>query len=68
MLEEPSPPPEAVDAEPALEPLEPEHPLQPQLSFDPLFELFQDKAVPEGLLRSVKPVPEQGPLAVGVVS
>ena len=59
MLEEPSPPPEAVDAEPALEPLEPEQPLQPQLSFDPLFELFQDKAVPEGLLRSAKPVPEQ---------
>jgi hypothetical protein len=42
-----------------LEPLEPEQPLQPQLSFDPLFELFQDKAVPEGLLRSAKPVPEQ---------
>ncbi len=59
MLEEPSPPPEAVDAEPALEPLEPEQPPQPQLSFDPLFELFQDKAVPEGLLRSAKPVPEQ---------
>ena len=58
MLEEPSPPPEAVDAEPALEPLEPEQPLQPQLSFDPLFELFQDTAVPEGLLRSAKPVPE----------
>ena len=51
--------PEAVDAEPALEPSESEEPLQPQLSFDPLFELFQDTAVPEGLLRSAKPVPEQ---------
>ena len=59
MLQEPSPPLEAVDAEPALEPSEPEQPLQPQLSFDPLFELFQDTAVPEGLLRSAKPVPEQ---------
>ena len=59
MLEDPSLPPEAVDAEPALEPSEPEQPPQPQLSFDPLFELFQDKAVPEGLLRSAKPVPEQ---------
>ena len=60
--EEPSPAPEAMDAQPALEPFqpsEPEQPLQPQLSFDPLFELFQDKAVPEGLLRSAKPVPEQ---------
>ena len=47
------------DPEPAVEPLEPEQPLQPQLSFDPLFELFQDTAVPEGLLRSAKPVPEQ---------
>ena len=56
MLEEPSPMP---DPEPAVEPLEPEQPLQPQLSFDPLFELFQDTAVPEGLLRSAKPVPEQ---------
>ena len=62
MEEEPLPVPEAMDAEPAsepFEPLEPEQPLQPQLSFDPLFELFQDKAVPEGLLRSAKPVPEQ---------
>ena len=59
MLEEPSSPPEAVDAEPALEPQAPEQPLQPQLSFDPLFELFQDKSVPEGLLLSAKPVPEQ---------
>ncbi|WP_232202391.1 hypothetical protein [Synechococcus sp. WH 8109] len=59
MLEELSPLPEAVGAEPALKPLEPEQSLQPQLSFDPLFQLFQDKAVPEGLLRSAKPVPEQ---------
>ena len=51
--------PEAVDAELALEPSGPEEPLQPLLSFDPLFELFQDTAVPEGLLRSAKPVPEQ---------
>ena len=59
-VEEELPPiPEAMDAEPAVEPLEPEQPLQPQLSFDPLFELFQDTAVPEGLLRSAKPVPEQ---------
>ena len=59
MLEEPSPLPEAVDAKPALEPLEPEQSLQPQLSFDPLFSLFQDTAVPDGLLRSAKPVLEQ---------
>ena len=59
MLEEPFPSPEAVDVGPALEPSEPEQPLQPQLSFDPLFELFQDTAVPEGLLRSAKPVPEK---------
>lgn len=62
MAEEPSPMPEAVDAELALEPSEPletEEPLQPQLSFDPLFKLFQDTAVPEGLLRSATPVPEQ---------
>ncbi|WP_253912375.1 hypothetical protein [Synechococcus sp. KORDI-52] len=59
MEEEPAPMPEAVDVEPALEPSEPEQPLQPQLSFDPLFELFQDTAVPDGLLRSAKPVPEQ---------
>ena len=67
---EPSPMPEAMDAEPAVEPSEPEEPNQPQLSFDPLFELFQDKAVPEGLLRSAKPVPEQDrlllELSVGV--
>ena len=56
MEEQPSPIPEAMDAEPAAEP---EEHLQPQLSFDPLFELFQDTAVPEGLLRSAKPVPEQ---------
>ena len=52
----------AVNAELALdppEPLETDEPRQPQLSFDPLFELFQDTAVPEGLLRSAKPVPEQ---------
>jgi len=65
MAEVPSPMQEAVEAEPALEPLERseplemEEPLQPQLSFDPLFELFQDTAVPEGLLRSARPVPEQ---------
>ena len=62
MEEEPFPLPEAMDAEPATEPFEPsepEQPLQRQLSFDPLFELFQDTAVPEGLLRSAKPVPEQ---------
>ena len=58
--------PEAVDAEPALEPSESEEPLQPQLSFDPLFELFQDTAVPEGLLRSAKPVPEQDRLFLEV--
>ena len=57
--EEPSPVPEAMDAEPAVEPSESEQPNQPRLSFDPLFELFQDTAVPEGLLRSAKPVPEQ---------
>ena len=60
--EEPSPVPEAMDAQPAVEPFqpsEPEQPLQPQLSFDPLFSLFQDTAVPDGLLRSAKPVPEQ---------
>ena len=49
----------AVNAEPDLELSELEEPLQPQLSFDPLFSLFQDTAVPEGLLRSAKPVPEQ---------
>ena len=52
----------ALNAEPALdspEPLETVEPLQPQLSFDSLFELFQDTAVPEGLLRSAQPVPEQ---------
>jgi len=52
----------ALNAEPALdspEPLEPDEPIQPQLSFDSLFELFQDTAVPEGLLRSAQPVPEQ---------
>ena len=71
--EEPSPAPEAMDAQPAVEPFqpsEPEQPLQPQLSFDPLFELFQDTSVPEGLLRSVKPLPEQDrlllELSVGV--
>ena len=71
--EEPSPVPEAMDAQPAVEPFqpsEPEQPLQPQLSFDPLFELFQDTSVPEGLLRSVKPLPEQDrlllELSVGV--
>ena len=56
---EPSPMPEAMDAEPAMQPSEPEEPNQPQFSFDPLFELFQDTAIPEGLLRSAKPVPEQ---------
>ena len=68
--EEPSPVPEAMDAEPAVEPSEPEQPNQPHLSFDPLFELFQDTSVPEGLLRSAKPVPEQDrlllELSVGV--
>ena len=71
--EEPSPAPEAMDAQPAVEPFQPskpEQPLQPQLSFDPLFELFQDTFVPEGLLRSVKPIPEQDrlllELSVGV--
>ena len=54
--------PEAVDAEPALEASESEQPLQPQLSFDPLFELFQDTAVPEGLLRAAEPIPEQDKL------
>ena len=38
---EPSPMPEAMDAEPAMQPSEPEEPNQPQFSFDPLFELFQ---------------------------
>ena len=62
MAEEPSPMSAALNAEPALdspEPLETVEPLQPQLSFDSLFELFQDTAVPEGLLRSAQPVPEQ---------
>jgi hypothetical protein len=59
MAEEPSPMPEAVNAEPPLEPSELDEPLQPQLTFDPLFSLFQDTAVPDGLLRSAKPVPEQ---------
>ena len=59
MVKESYPLPEAVDVESALEPSEPEQPLQLQLSFDPLFELFQDKAVSEGLLCSAKPVPEQ---------
>jgi hypothetical protein len=70
MAEEPSPMPEAVNAEPPLEPSELDEPLQPQLSFDPLFSLFQDTAVPDGLLRSAKPVPEQDrlllELSVGV--
>ena len=56
MAEEPSPVPEPVQSALALEQ---EEPSQPQLSFDPLFELFQDTAVPEGLLLSAKPVPEQ---------
>ena len=56
MAEEPSPVPEPVQSALAFEQ---EEPSQPQLSFDPLFELFQDKAVPEGLLLSAKPVPEQ---------
>ena len=59
LTEEPSPMPGAVNAEPPLEPSELDEPLQPQLSFDPLFSLFQDTAVPDGLLRSAKPVPEQ---------
>ena len=59
LAEEPSPMPAALNAEPDLEPSELEEPLQPQLSFDPLFSLFQDTAVPDGLLRSAKPVPEQ---------
>ena len=71
--EEPSPVPEAIDAQPAVEPFqpsEPEQPLQPQLSFDTLFELFQDTSVPEGMLRSANPLPEQDrlllELSVGV--
>ena len=56
MAEEPSPVPEPVQSALAFEQ---EEPSQPQLSFDPLFELFQDTAVPEGLLLSAKPVPEQ---------
>ena len=55
----------ALNAETALdspEPLKTDEPLQPQLSFDSLFELFQDTAVPEGLLRSAQPVPEQDQL------
>ena len=59
MEERPAPEPEAVASPQALEPSEPDEPLQPQLSFDPLFELFHDTAIPEGLLRSAKPVPEQ---------
>ena len=59
LAEEPSPMPAAVNAEPDLEPSDLEEPLQPQFSFDPLFSLFQDTAVPNGLLRSAKPVPEQ---------
>ena len=52
----------ALNAETAFdspEPLETDEPLQTQLSFDSLFELFQDTAVPEGLLRSAQPVTEQ---------
>jgi len=59
LVEPPSPVPEAVALPQAFETFANDEPLQPQLSFDPLFELFQDKAVPEGLLRSAKPVPEQ---------
>ncbi|MCB4427928.1 hypothetical protein FZX09_03750 [Synechococcus sp. MU1643] len=59
LVEEPSPMPAAENAEPDLEPSDLEEPLQPLLSFDPLFSLFQDTAVPDGLLRSAKPVPEQ---------
>ena len=62
MAEEPAPVPEAVASPQALEPSEPlamEEPLPSQLSLDPLFQLFQDAAVPEGLLRSAQPVPEQ---------
>ena len=63
MAEEPSPVHEPVQSVLALEQQEPS---QPQLSFDPLFELFQDKAVPEGLLLSAKPVPEQDRLLLGL--
>ena len=56
MAEEPSLVPAPVQSALASEQ---EETSQPQLRFDPLFELFQDTAVPEGLLLSAKPVPEQ---------
>ena len=62
IVEEPAQVPEAVASPPALESSASEEPLQPQLSFDPLFELFQDTAVPEGLLRAAQPIPEQDQL------
>ena len=64
--EEPLPVPEALASDLALESLEKDQPLQPQLSVDPIFELFQDMAVPEGLLRSAKPLPEQDRLLLEV--
>ncbi len=66
MAEERSTVSDAVESDLALESLEKEEPLQPQLSFDPIFELFQDMAAPEGLLRSAKPVPAQDRLLLEV--
>ena len=51
-----SPAAQAVDAELALQK---EEPSQSDLSVDPLVALFQDDAVPEGLLMAAKPLPEQ---------
>ena len=58
----PAPMPLPEEPELALETVTNDEPLQPKLSFDPLFELFQDKALPDGLLLSAKPLPEQDQL------
>ena len=58
----PAPLPVPNEPELALETVTNDEPPQPKLSFDPLFELFQDKALPDGLLLSAKPLPEQDQL------
>ena len=58
----PAPLPLPNEPELALETVTKDEPPQPKLSFDPLFELFQDKALPDGLLLSAKPLPEQDQL------
>jgi hypothetical protein len=58
----PAPLPLPKEPELALETVTKDEPPQPKLSFDPLFELFQDKALPDGLLLSAKPLPEQDQL------